>query len=477
VWRYAKATRAHVVVDAAPYFAAMHEAMQRAQHQILLIGWDFDTRINLIREAESGKAPARLGPFMVWLVNNNRRLKIRVLKWNVGALKFLLRGSMVFDLVRWAKHRRIDFKFDAAHPVGCSHHQKIAVIDDRFAVCGGIDMTSSRWDTPHHKDNDPARVTPLGRASDPWHDATMLLEGEVAAALGELSRWRWKRAGGKPIETPPPCEESAWPEGVDAEFENVEVGIARTRSAHEGCPEVREIEALFLEHIARARKFIYAESQYFASRRIAEAFAKKLAEPDPPEIVIVNPMTADGWLEQTAMDGARVRLLQAIGKHDHKRRLRMFVPHTIGGKPIYVHAKITIIDDEILRIGSANMNNRSLGLDSECDVFIDATRHGNAHAAPAIANLRYRLLAEHCGVDPAKVFDLLQQHGSMARLIAAQGRHGKRLRLFDLPALSDTEKAIADNEFLDPERPEEMFEPMTERGGLFGKSRLLQQPG
>ena len=77
-------------------------------------------------------------------------MQITLLKWNFGALKFVFRGSMILDLIRWLFKRRIDFKFDSAHPLGCSHHQKIVVIDDRFAVCGGIDMTSDRWDTPDH---------------------------------------------------------------------------------------------------------------------------------------------------------------------------------------------------------------------------------------------------------------------------------------------------------------------------------------
>ena len=74
-----------------------------------------------------------------------------------------------------------------------------------------------------------------------------------------------------------PQSESAWPPMLRAEFRDVEVGIARTRSAWGGLAEVREIEALFIEHIRRAKRFIYAESQYFASRRVAEALAERPA--------------------------------------------------------------------------------------------------------------------------------------------------------------------------------------------------------
>ena len=72
-----------------------------------------------------------------------------------------------------------------------------------------------------------------------------------------------------------------------------------------------------------------------------------------------------------------------------------------------MHAKLTIVDDRVLRIGSANLNNRSMGLDSECDVFIDADREGNGHAAQTITKLRHSLLAEHLGVAEEDMADLL----------------------------------------------------------------------
>lgn len=483
VWRFVRASRAHVVIDAAAYFALMQQAMLAARQRIHLIGWDFDTRVRLGsgRRWWNGVSrrtwPARLGPFVVWLVKRTPGLEIRVLKWNFGAFKFVLRGSMILDLMRWFMTPGIDFKFDSAHPLGCSHHQKVVVIDDKFAACGGIDMTSDRWDTPEHRDDDPRRRRPFGtRLYGPWHDLSLMVEGEAAAALAELGRKRWVRAGGAALLPCAPQEASAWPEELKAEFEDVEVGIARTRAAWGDCDEVHEIEALFIEHIGRARRVIYAESQYFASRAIAEAIAAKVAEPDPPEIVVINPANADGWLEQTAMDTARIRLAHAIAERDHAKRFRIYLPHTAGGTPIYIHAKVMIVDDELVRIGSANMNNRSMGLDSECDVFIDAARPGNGHAAGPIARLRIKLLAEHSGLTREKVKAELARHGSMIRLLDESPKHGKRAEPFVLRPLSDTEKALADNALLDPERPEELFEPFSARRGLFRRGGLLRRP-
>ena len=109
-------------------------------------------------------------------------------------MKTLFRGSAIAWVARLAATRAIQFKLDSAHPPGCSHHQKIVVIDDCFAICGGIDMTGDRWDRPAHADDDPGRVRPNGKPYGPWHDATMAVDGRLAAALGELACDRWERA-------------------------------------------------------------------------------------------------------------------------------------------------------------------------------------------------------------------------------------------------------------------------------------------
>lgn len=481
VWRYAKVKRARVVIDAAHYFAAMQAVMLNARHRIFLIGWDFDTRIHLAegrswwQRGWKDKYPARLGGFIAWLVRHRPKLEVRILKWSFGVFKFTFRGSMWWDLLRWARHRRIDFKFDSAHPVGCSHHQKLAILDSSIAVCGCIDMTGKRWDTRDHPEDEPKRRTPNGRKYDPWHDASMIMEGEVAEALSDLGRDRWVRAGGKPLKAVTPPAKSLWPDDLDTTFENVEVGIARTRAAHRDWDKVKEVEELFVAQIRRAKKFIYAESQYFASRAIAEVILERVQEDDPPEIVIVHPSSADGWLEKQAMDHARAELVRCIEAADTKERFSIWSPYS-GVTPIYVHAKILIVDDEIFRIGSANMNNRSMGLDSECDVFIDAARPSNEHARSAITTLRHSLLAEHCGLDEAQMPELLERHGSMTALIhhSITPEGGRNLVRYRPPELSEIEETLATSALLDPEDPEDMFEPFA-KGGLFRKGSRLKR--
>ncbi len=478
VWRYARASRASVIVDAADYFAFMQEAMLNSRRRILLIGWDFDTRIHLERgrrwwqRAWKRGYPSRLGSFIAWLARHRKHLDIRILKWSVGAVSTVGRASMWWDLARWFRHGRINFKFDTAHPVGCTHHQKIAVLDNQVAVCGGIDITDFRWDTREHKEDDPRRKTPRGQPYCPWHDATMMMEGDVALALAELGADRWTRAGGEPLPEVGESPGSPWPDALEVQFEDVEIGIARTRASYRDWDAVNEIEELYLKQIAGAKRFIYAESQYFASRKVAEAIIDRLQEDDPPEIVVVHPCHADGWLEQQAMDHARAELVRAIEEADEKHRFSIWSPFS-GETPIYVHAKIMIVDDEILRIGSANLNNRSMGLDSECDVFIDTNRAGNEHAADAIASLRRSLLGEHCGLEERAVGELLSRYGSMAGLIDhAQDDRSRTLRRYHPPELNGAEQTLAESEVLDPEDPSDMFEPFA-KGGLFRKGSRL----
>lgn len=479
VWRYVQASRVRVIVDGKDYFELMQQAMLKARQRILLIGWDVDTRIHLTQgrrwwqKGRRRQYPARLGSFILWLARHRKGLEIRILKWSFGAVKFLARGSMLLDLIRWFPHKRIDFKFDTSHPIGCSHHQKIVVVDDKLAVCGGIDMTGRRWDTREHLPQDNRRRGPGGFLYGPWHDMTMMMEGEVASALDALGRDRWIRAGGTDLSPARVGEGSAWPDDLEPQFENVELGISRTRAEYDWQPAVNEIEQLFLLQIARARHFIYAENQYFASRKIAEAISRKLTEDDPPEVVIINPRTADGWIEEQAMDTARTQLVRAINELDTKNRFHIYAPYA-GDTPIYVHAKLLIVDDQILRIGSANFNNRSLGLDSECDCFIDCSRPANGHCGEAIRALRYSLLAEHCGLDEGEVGPLLEQTGSMAAMIASVPKGKPReLRPLELRELTEIERELAQRQMLDPEKPSELFEITPAKRGLFRPGSLL----
>ena len=460
-WRIGRAKRARVIVDAADYYHCIRGAMEKAERRIFIVGWDFDTRIALDPD-ETGKGET-LGRYFLRLAQANPKRQIAVLKWNFGALKQLMHPSALVWLLRWRLAKAIDFRFDSAHPVGCSHHQKIVVIDDNLAACGGIDISNHRWDTSEHRDHDPHRTAPGGKKYQPWHDATMLMQGPVARDLSELGRERWKNATKKslPAIEPGDCD---WPEGLEPKFKDVDIAISRTRAAYGGRAEIDEIETLNLDIIAAAKRFIYFENQYFTSAKIGAAIAKRMAEAGGPEVVLVMPRSAEGWLEQQAMDAARMKLVQAIGTSDKHNRFRVYVPTTEGGKDIYVHAKVTIADDRLLRVGSSNLNNRSQHLDSECDVTLDCALPANRDAGRAITDLRYRLLSEHLDCSPEEFCKAEQRSGSMVDAIEALRGPGRSLDLLEIEEVSAAQEFIADNELLDPERAEAMLDPIAKRG-------------
>lgn len=178
------------------------------------------------------------------------------------------------------------------------------------------------------------------------------------------------------------------------------------------------------------------------------------------------------------MDTARARLMEALRQRDVHGRLRMYHPYTRNREPIYVHAKILAVDDTILRVGSSNLNNRSMRLDTECDVAVDCTDSGNAAQRATIADIRNDLIAEHLGITSRKVAQRLASTGSLIATIEELRFTGRKnakdrrrtLMPYEVPDLSDVTSWLADNEILDPEGPEEMFEPLGERG-LFRRLR------
>ncbi len=468
-WRIEPAGRFALIVDGADYFVALRRALLQARHSIMLVGWDFDTRITFGASTDGG--PERLGDFILWLADRRPGLQIRLLRWDTGALRAMLRGNTLFTILRWKAHPRITLKLDARHPLAGSHHQKIVAIDDSIAFCGGIDLTMQRWDTRAHLDDDPRRVSPSGRPSDPWHDATSAFDGAAARAIGDLARARWQAATGQQL---PACHEchDCWPAGLASNFRDMRLGIARTIPKMADQLPVHEVEAAWIDMIRSAKRLIYAESQYFASRRIAHAIAERLIEADPPEIVIVMPKRAHGWLEPLAMDTARAKLVEALRRIDRHDRLRIYHPQTAGGAPIYVHAKVMVVDDRCLRVGSSNFNNRSMRLDSECDVSLSTDEPGNAPLGSAIAGVRNDLLAEHLGTAPQQIAAGLADSGSLIATIEALRGPGRSLRPYEQPALSGFEDWLAENEILDPNGPDEMFESTTQRGLFKGWERL-----
>ncbi|MGL4198966.1 MAG: phospholipase D-like domain-containing protein, partial [Allorhizobium sp.] len=470
-WRVETADEFSILVDADNYFASVRASMMAARRSIFFVGWDFDASIALGHPKVDDGAPRGVGDFLLWLARRTPGLEIRILLWSPAPLASWARPSNLPYLLRWKWNRQISVRLDGKHPLGSSHHQKMLVIDDAVAYCGGIDVTLDRWDTRQHLDDDPDRLRPNGQPYGPWHDISSRFTGPAAEALGELCRLRWTRAGGKAVPPvgPVPARDD---DASHFSFGKVDLAIARTSPAYQTETSVTEIEQLSIDMINAAKRIVYAESQYFASRAIAQTIARRLAEPDGPEFVLINPTTSDNWLGQLAMDTARARLAESLRRHDTFGRFRIYHPITAKGQPIYVHAKLMIVDDQILRVGSSNINNRSMRFDQECDVALEAGASSDLSAR--MVSFRNDLLAEHLGTTPEIIEQTLQESGSLIAAIdhlreTNPASPGGTLKPYETPEISDIEKWLADHEILDPEGSDAVFEPIEKRGLFRGR--------
>jgi phosphatidylserine/phosphatidylglycerophosphate/cardiolipin synthase-like enzyme/uncharacterized membrane protein YdjX (TVP38/TMEM64 family) len=459
------ADRAALLVDGEAYFDAFTRAAERAERSIIILAWDFDSRTGLCYGPDNERRTT-LGDFLDQLVQRRRRLHVHVLDWDYPMIYGHDRELSPLYGLGWKPHRRVHFRFDDSHPLAGSHHQKIVVIDDKLAFVGGLDLTCRRWDTPEHRPNDPRR-TANGKPYPPFHDLMLALDGAAARTLADIARKRWHIATGETLR-PVDVAGDPWPESFAPDFTDVAVGIACTVPAVNGQAGVRQVEQLYLDMIARAKRYIYIENQYFTSQKVGEALAARLAQPDGPEIVVVTRLLSHGWLEEMTMHVLRTRLIRDLRAADRNGRFHIYYPHVDGlaeGTCIDIHSKLMAVDDEWLRVGSANLSNRSMGVDTECDVVVEAG--GAARVAGPIRGVRDRLLAEHLGVPPHAVAHELDRRGTMSGAIEALRREERTLLPLDeLPEWSDAVVSAA--AIADPERPVsleslvEQFAPDTE---------------
>lgn len=454
-WRVARARRVAFLIDAAAYFRAFRAAAARTRRNLLMVGWDIDSRVRLVRdETLHDGLPDTLCEFLNAVVSRPHGPHAFVLMWDFAMLYALDREWLPLYKLNWRTHRRLHFRMDGEHPPGGSHHQKVVVIDDRLAFVGGLDLTRARWDTSEHRPHDPRRVD-AGHTEPyrPFHDVQVMLEGEVAAPLGDLVRDRWRRATGKTLMPPPAVQGDVWPAGVAADIENVDVAIARTDPAFGDRAEVREVELLYRDAIRAARRHIYIENQFFTANVIAQALEQRLQEPDGPEVVLVVALRTDGWLSRQTMDVLRDRTVHRLRQADRYGRLRVYYPDMPGLEPqcINVHSKVMVIDNEFARVGSANLNNRSMGFDTECDVAFESG--GDPAIAAGVARLRSRLLAEHLGAEPAAVEQAIAREGSLCTAIDRLRGGRRTLKELRPPSAEEISAWLPNPELLDPERP------------------------
>lgn len=443
-----------MLIDAAAYFGAVRRAMIQAQRSIVVAGWDIHSQTRLVGssgEADDGY-PVLLAEFLAALVEERPKLEICLLLWDFSVLYAAERDPFPTLTLRWNTPNRVRLCLDNCVPIGSSQHQKLVVIDDAIAFSGGIDMTIRRWDSGEHMLDDPGRVDPAGRPYRPFHDVQMMVDGKAARALGELVRARWESAA---CETLPSVvsDNDPWPENVEPDFSDIEIGIARTQPRYEDQPQRREVEELFFDCIDGAERSIYIENQFLTAPRIAERLARRLREQPELEVLIVTLDSHDSWLEAHSMLAGRIRFTQTLHGAAADRVLWVHPQVGNGERSIatMVHSKVMIVDDRVLRIGSANLNNRSMGTDTECDLVIVAH---NDDEGCRIETVRNRLLGDHCGATTEEVAIAIKEAGgSLVAAALTLQRNGHSLApIVDDPKRADELLTMFGN-VADPERP------------------------
>ncbi|HZD53204.1 MAG TPA: VTT domain-containing protein, partial [Woeseiaceae bacterium] len=464
--------------DGAQYFGALRRALASARHSIFILGWDIDSRTRLVGAGDVGDgAPEKLLAFLEHLVEKKPDLEMRLLLWDYSLLYALDREPLPSLNLRWRTREQIRVALDNRLPLGSCHHQKLVVIDGRIAFCGGFDLTIGRWDTTAHRPGQPGRVTAGGAPSPPWHDVQVMIDGDAAAILFEIARNRWRRVTSEDVQ--PPDTAAEWPDAIEPDLEDVVAGIARTIPENEGEPGIAEVRNLHIACIRAARHWIYIENQYLTADCIADALIERLREEPALEVVAVTPQSPHGWLESRTMGSGQQHFRDRLAHAGVAPRVRFFFPWVGDGQnPVMVHAKLMIVDDMLLHVGSSNLNNRSMGADTECDVVIEAQ---DDEQRSRIRRLLCRLVGEHTGADPEAIDECLQRSESLIAVIENTKQEGRGLAA--LPArrmhgevLQDALKIVADPER--PLRPEEfigdMFDARTRRSDL---ERLVRLAG
>ncbi len=405
-----------VHIDGAVAFPAIAEALRDARSEVHIANWHASPDFRLTRDPDAPALRELLGELA-------ERLPVRVLLW-AGP------PAPVFQPTR-AMARSACTGFTSGTKVACTldarertmhcHHEKIVIVDGERAFVGGLDLTAmagDRYDSPTHP---PA--SPMG-----WHDAAVELTGPVVADVAQHFVHRWGEVTGEVLPDPVPPQATG----------DVSVQVARTvpertyRFAHRGVFSVLDG---YLRALGQAQRFIYLENQFLWSGEITAVLADKLRHPpsDAFRVLLVLPAHPDTGNDTTR--GQLGALVQADGGAGRllATTLTAMDGTTVG--TLYVHAKIGIVDDRWLTIGSANLNDHSLFNDTELNVIT---------CDPRLAReTRLRLWAEHLQLeqsaiegDPCAVIDEHWRPNAVAERAHRQDGAPPRHRLSELPAVS-----------------------------------------
>jgi phosphatidylserine/phosphatidylglycerophosphate/cardiolipin synthase-like enzyme len=405
-----------ILIDGAEAFDSMLEAINCARSSINITGWHANPHFAL----DAANPPSLLHQV---LSEAARRVEVRVLLW-AGApapifrpsrrdMRKVLAGFSEGGAIRCALDRR-------ERPMHC-HHDKTIVIDDEIAFVGGIDITDfggNRLDSSDHPPRDG-----IG-----WHDAAARIKGPAVHDVGAHFRLRWKATTGEMLSP------ARVPEPAGA----VEAQVVRTipDGMYKDLPrgDFRILES-YLRALRSAQRLIYLENQFLWSPEILAVLREKLLHPpsDGFRLLILLPAKANSGADDTR--GMLGSLVDADNDGGRLLACTLISPDGSTGKPVYVHAKIGIVDDRWLTIGSANLNEHSLFNDSEVNIV--------SCDEDLACDTRQRLWAEHLEVgreavsgDSTEVVDSLWKPISKEQLERSRRGDKRTHRLNLLPGIS-----------------------------------------
>ncbi|MFZ0041315.1 MAG: phospholipase D family protein [Solirubrobacteraceae bacterium] len=368
--------RLEVLIDGEHAFAAIAGAIKAARKFVYVTGWHVAPHFELVR----GDPSAVLGTLLAEVAE---RVDVRILVWAGAPLAGFHPSRKEVDegIEALTRSTRIRCQRDPReHPFHC-HHEKTVIVDGEVAFVGGIDMTDFGGDRNDSREHAAHRR--LG-----WHDVGTKLQGPAVADVYDHFAQRWAAVAGErlPKIPAPPAAAGSTVQVVRTVSEDMYDDVPRG--------DFRILES-YVWALRSAEHYIYLENQFLWAPEIVGLLGDKLRNPPREEfrIVVVLPARANNGQDDTK--GQLAKLVAA--DRGHARLLAATLRSRSGTRtdPLYVHAKVGIVDDRWLTIGSANLNAHSLYNDTEMNVVTD-----DAELARAT---RIALWSEHLELDPAVV--------------------------------------------------------------------------
>lgn len=479
-WRSNTAEYATPLVDGENFYLAVHQAISKAKHSIFIIGWDIDSRIPLLQGEEERKSPwpSVISELLASKARDNPRLNVYLLRWDSSLAFFSKRELLLKQVWDQKTPSNVHTWLDSSIRMGGCQHQKVILVDDEIAFSGGMDIAVQRWDTREHPVVDVTREDDSGLYG-PIHDVQALVAGPVVADFAELVRWRWNRVADVEavatrtlergqLNSPP----AVWPESFPSVFRKIPCAIARTIPFMDDVSPVQEVRQMFLDLISRATDIIYLENQFASRQEIAEALNRRLKECRQLRVLIISTYRPKSTVECEAYWASRIDFKSILEEGVDKSRVQMLYSsaHDEEGNFEYkrIHSKVTVVDDKYLGIGSANLSNRSMALDTECDLVFAADNEVQRRQVMALRN---DLIGEHCGRTADQVKRILAGKRGLEKLLKPVGKYTYRLKEVEDELFTDKSLQLVLQPFSDPEEPMVPPVPM-----LNGKKLFLSNP-